>query len=91
MLIEQLADAAGLAKYAAGVHARDLADEIRIDRERYEVTAGDEIHRRSAAVGLLLRRALEEGKGWREIAAAWTLREQGQHLFAGARIDLTAL
>lgn len=43
-----------------GVSEQDVNDEMRLDRERYRVTAPDEVHRRSVRVGLGLRRYLDQ-------------------------------
>ncbi len=51
-----------LSAAAERVTDRDIADEMKLDRERFTVEAPEEVHARSVRVGLGLRRLLEEGK-----------------------------
>lgn len=51
-----------LEKAARSVKADDIEEEIRRDKETYEVTAPDEVHRRSVRVGLALRAVLDTGQ-----------------------------
>lgn len=44
------------------VSENDLLEELKADRERYQVEVDEQVHRRSVRVGLSLRRYLEQGE-----------------------------
>jgi len=49
-----------LEPFVAGVSDAEIEAELAVDRERFEVRAGDEVHRRSVRLGLGVRRCLAE-------------------------------